>query len=102
MSKITPGQWYVVDKFRKPEIHSSETKKSIAIITQTWREEKNADGSYNSVGQSHIGMMKNAALIADAPEMLGKLKIIIGMYAKGIKPSVGMINEVESLIEKHS
>jgi len=46
--------------------------------------------------------IKVGKLIADAPLLLYKLELLLMMYAKGIKPSVGMIKEIESLIEKHS
>lgn len=42
-----------------------------------------------------------AELIVDAPVMYRKLELMLGFYAKGIKPSVGMINEIEALIQKH-
>ena len=44
---------------------------------------------------------RRAHLVADAPRMLIYLEQIIYMYSRGIKPSVGMIKEIESLIQKH-
>ena len=53
-------------------------------------------------GENYFKEVKNLRLISDAPILLNKLKLILGMYAKGITPSVGMIKEVESLIQKHT
>lgn len=45
---------------------------------------------------------KNLEFILDSPKMFNLLEKVHFMYSKGIKPSVGFINEIETLIKNHS